>query len=211
MHSFRGTHIDASSHQYTLTLATQTNAIPLPAVPEVFGVRLPQSSDCLTAVDFDLIPNKPPPGVKLYDEELVEEIEDASSDSEEDEEDEDMEPAEPYPQAGGPSNGPGSAQFGQANQGGQGAYQPPPQDYPVHEEAPFPISAIADPSDMPMHGSDDGGDDGEEDGLFAGGDDDDEDSDAMEEVQTTLADDGTGGEGGTNGVKRKLQEDDDYD
>ncbi|TFK76069.1 hypothetical protein BDN72DRAFT_731880, partial [Pluteus cervinus] len=27
--------------EYTLSLATQTNAVPLPAVQEVFGVRLP--------------------------------------------------------------------------------------------------------------------------------------------------------------------------
>ncbi|KLO18074.1 transcription factor TAFII-31, partial [Schizopora paradoxa] len=27
--------------EYTLSLAAQTNAIPLPSVPEVFGVRLP--------------------------------------------------------------------------------------------------------------------------------------------------------------------------
>lgn len=69
-----------------LSLAAQTNAVPLPAVPEVFGVRLPPPSDCLTSVDFDLVPNKPPPGVKLYDEE-IEEVEESED------EDEDMEPA----------------------------------------------------------------------------------------------------------------------
>ena len=68
-----------------LSLAAQTNAIPLPTVPEVFGVRLPPAADCLTSVDFDLIPSKPPPGVKLYDEE-IEEVEES------DDEDEDMEP-----------------------------------------------------------------------------------------------------------------------
>jgi hypothetical protein len=72
--------------QYTLSLAAQVNAQPLPAVPEVFGVRLPPASECLTSVDFDLVPNKPPPGVKLYDEE-IEEVEESED------EDGDMEPA----------------------------------------------------------------------------------------------------------------------
>ncbi|KAH9938494.1 uncharacterized protein B0H18DRAFT_967431, partial [Fomitopsis serialis] len=64
-----------------------SNQLRPPALrPEVFGVRLPPANDCLTSVDFDLVPNKPPPGVKLYDEE-VEEVEESE------EEDEDMEPA----------------------------------------------------------------------------------------------------------------------
>lgn len=64
-----------------LSLAAKTNAKPLPAVPEVYGVRLPPPKNCLTAVDFDIIPNKPPPGVKLTEDE----------DDEGDEEDEDDE------------------------------------------------------------------------------------------------------------------------
>ncbi|ETW84545.1 hypothetical protein HETIRDRAFT_244038, partial [Heterobasidion irregulare TC 32-1] len=40
--------------EYTLSLATQTNAQPLPAVPETFGLRLPPPAECLTAVDFAL-------------------------------------------------------------------------------------------------------------------------------------------------------------
>ena len=48
----------------------------------------------------------------------------------------------------------------------------------------------------------DGSDIEDEDGLFAGGDEDEESDAAMEEVQTGLA---------TNGVKRKLVEEDDYD
>ena len=48
----------------------------------MFGVRLPPPSECLTAVDFDLIPNKPPPEVKQYDEEL-EEVEESESDEDE--------------------------------------------------------------------------------------------------------------------------------
>ncbi|KAI9454623.1 hypothetical protein F5148DRAFT_424645 [Russula earlei] len=48
--------------EYTLSLATQTNAQPLPAVPEVSGLRLPPANECLTAIDFDLVPNRPPAG-----------------------------------------------------------------------------------------------------------------------------------------------------
>jgi transcription initiation factor TFIID subunit 9B len=178
--------------QYILSLATQVNATPLPAVPEVFGVRLPQPSDCLTSVDFDLIPNKPPPGVKLYDEE-IEEIEESESEEEE-EDDEEMEPA-PIPHS--TSMPPPS----------QPAGTPMAVDV-VREDAPFPISAIATPSDMDMIGTPAAGagqaEDGseEEDGLFAGGDDEEEESDGMEEVQTT---------GPANGIKRKLVEEDDYD
>ncbi|KAF5388091.1 hypothetical protein D9615_000242 [Tricholomella constricta] len=180
--------------EYILSLATQVNATPLPAVPEVFGVRLPQASDCLTSIDFDLVPNKPPPGVKLYDEE-IEEIEESES---EEEEDEDMEPA-PIPIPLGTASTPAATHIA--------------VDHVMREEAPFPISAIATPSDIDMLGTpggvgsgqavDEGSDAAEEeDGLFAGGDDEEEESDGMEEVQTTDV---------NNGVKRKLVEEDDYD
>jgi len=178
--------------EYTLSLASQTNSVPLPSVPEVFGVRLPPASETLTSVDFDLIPNKPPPGTKLYDEE-VEEVEEFESEDEEDE-DEDMEPtAIPGP---GPSR---------------------QQDLRV---AVGPVSAIQTPSDIDMLGTpagraaDEGSDAAEEEeGLFAGGDDDDDDDDdaddtggdedAMGEVQTTTNTNG--------GIKRKLVEEEDYD
>lgn len=185
--------------QYILSLATQVNATPLPAVPEVFGVRLPQPSDCLTAIDFDLVPNKPPPGVKFYDEE-VEEIEESESEKDDDNDDDDdeMEPATIPQSSGTDSTGPSTANM--------------TVDQAMKDEAPFPISAIATPSDIdmlgtPMGGAGQGADDGsdaaeEEDGLFAGGDDEEEESDGMEEVQTTSA---------NNGVKRKLVEEDDYD
>lgn len=87
----------------------------------------------------------------------------------------------------------------------------PASEQPTREEAPFPISAFAAPSDMDVIGTpagnrmetEDGSDAGEEeDGLFAGGDDEEEGSDGMEEVSTTEP---------TNGVKRKLVEEDDYD
>ena len=171
----------------------------MPAVPEVFGVRLPPSADSLTSVDFDLVPNKPPPGVKLYDEE-IEEVEESESD-----EDEDMEPAaipEPSPIRNTTSNA---------------VLQDHAMD--VSHDAPFPISAIETPSDIDMLGTpvvaagvrartvtEEGSDAAEEEeGLFAGGDDEEEEeSDAMEEVQTAAGDT-------VNGVKRKLVEEDDYD
>lgn len=182
--------------EYILSLATQTNAQPLPPVNEVFGVRAPSVEECLTSVDFDLVPNKPPVGVKLYDEE-VEEIEEteSESESEEDDEDMDMERAD-IPTATATAPTPMAA----PDVGGE------------QESAPFPISAIASQADVEMMtpgGGDEGSDggDGDEDGLFAGGDDEDEDSEGMEEVQDAL--DGASSAGG--GVKRKLQEDDDYD
>ncbi|KAH7887891.1 transcription initiation factor IID, 31kD subunit-domain-containing protein [Phlebopus sp. FC_14] len=170
--------------EYLLSLASQTNAAPLPAVSEVFGVRLPPASETLTAVNFDLVPNKPPPTVKLYDEE-IEEIEEEAEESapgvQEDEEDEDadMEPAAI------PLSNPATS----------------PTDVEMGTSTPAPVVAGVAP--------DDGSDGGEEaDGLFGGGgDDDDDDSnadDTMEEVQTTLSTP-------SNGVKRKLVEEEDYD
>jgi len=163
---------------------------------------MPQASDCLTSIDFDLVPNKPPPGIKLYDEE-IEEIEESES---EEEEDEDMEPTV-ISQPSVTDNVPPPA-------------TPMAVDPVVREEAPFPISAIATPSDMDMIGTPMGGgagpghlpDEGsdaaeEEDGLFAGGDDEEE-SDAMEEVQTELQ---TKAQTASNGIKRKLMEEEDYD
>jgi transcription initiation factor TFIID subunit 9B len=73
--------LNKASLQYVLALATQTNAIPLPSVPEVFGVRLPPPKDRLTSVDFDILPNKPPPGVKVYEEEITEETDDDDDDA----------------------------------------------------------------------------------------------------------------------------------
>ena len=174
--------------QYLLSLASEVNAAPLPAVPEVFGVRLPPNSECLTSVDFDLIPNKPPPGVKIYDEE-VEEIEESESSEEE------FEEPEP-PQSGG---------WNRANGTPSSVSQ---QDHIM--DTPFPISAIATPADVDMLGPSAGsrqdadeGSEVDEEGLFGGGDDDEEESDGMEEVQT--------GSAPANGVKRKLVEEDDYD
>jgi transcription initiation factor TFIID subunit 9B len=179
-------------YKYVLSLASEVNAAPLPPVPEVFGVRLPPASECLTSVDFDLIPHKPPPGVKLYDEEIEEIEESDSEEEEEEEEDADMEPAISEPATVPPKVTPVALQ-------------------PVRE-APFPISAFAAPTDIDMIGptaetrvdAEEGSEavEEEEEGLFAGGDDEEEESDAMEEVSTTEP---------AGGVKRKLVEEDDYD
>lgn len=145
----------------------------------MFGVRLPQQSECLTSIDFDLVPNKPPPGKPQFDE--IEEIVESES-----EDDEDMEPA-PIPFS---ASAPGPAS------------QEPQSMAMEVEETPFPISAIQTDITAPAPPADEGSDAGDHEDLFAGGDDD-EGSDAMEEVQT--------GESATNGVKRKLVEEDDYD
>lgn len=75
--------------QFILSLATQTNSTPLPAVPEVFGVRHPPAKDCLVSVDFNLVPNKPPPNIPQYEEEEYEETDEEGDEDEEDEDDED--------------------------------------------------------------------------------------------------------------------------
>ncbi len=170
-----------------LSLATQTNSVPLPSVPEVYGVRLPPASECLTAVDFDLVPNKPPPGVKLFDEE-IEEVEESESD------DDDMEPAPlPAPQA----------------------QQQPQQYQPQQQQAYIPPIAPAlphTPSDVDMLTpgavpAEEGSEAEEDDGLFAGGDEEEEESadEAMEDVTAS------GGVDAANGMKRKLVEEEDYD
>jgi Transcription initiation factor IID, 31kD subunit len=175
-----------------LSLAAQTNAVPLPAVPEVFGVRLPPASECLTAVDFDLIPNKPPTEVKQYDEE-VEEVEESESD-----EDEEMEQADipSVPSSGW--NAPGTQQP-QQSLAAQVQMQVNPMLHPM---------AVQTPSDVDMlgvvGGGDDASEDEEEDGLFAGGEEEEESGDeAMEEV--------TASQPTENGGKRKLMEEEDYD
>lgn len=165
-----------------LSLATQTNSTPLPSVPEVFGVRLPPASECLTSVDFDLVPNKPPPGVKLYDEE-IEEVEESED------EDEDMEPATiPAPQG-----------------------QAPKEEQATQEAVPMPLGARQSPSDVDMmtpviaapeevsEGEDAGG-------LFSGGEEEEEES--GDEAMDVAA---PAGEDASAGIKRKLVEEEDYD
>ncbi|KAH8118332.1 transcription initiation factor IID, 31kD subunit-domain-containing protein [Phellopilus nigrolimitatus] len=143
--------------EYILSLAAQTNAIPLPSVPEVFGVRTPASPHVLTQVNFDLVPNKPPPRVKQYDEE-VEEVEEESDE-------EDVAQADAMMQDVASAPVPSLRPFST------------PSDADM--ASPGPVVSAAVPGD---EGSDIGQDD--EDGLFgAGGDDDSDADDAMESVE----------------------------
>ena len=111
-------------------------------------------------------------------------------DESESDEDEDMEPA-PLPSAAGQS---------QAQQQ-QRAYVPPV------------VGAAHTPSDVDMLTpggvpAEEGSEAEEDDGLFAGGDEEEEESgdEAMEDVTASGA-----GDAATNGVKRKLVEEEDYD
>ncbi|GES93683.1 transcription initiation factor TFIID subunit 9 [Rhizophagus clarus] len=47
--------------EFLAQLAKERNREPLPPVPEKYGLRLPPDRHCLTAVNFQLIP-EPPPG-----------------------------------------------------------------------------------------------------------------------------------------------------
>ena len=88
-----------------LSLAAKTNSKPLPSVPEVFGVRLPPAKHCLTAVDFDLLPNKPPPGFKLTEGSDEDDDEEGYADDGDDEDgrqNDDMEMADIDAMASGP-------------------------------------------------------------------------------------------------------------
>ncbi len=168
--------------QYMLSLATQTNAVPLPSVPEVFGVRLPPPSERLTSVDFDLVPNKPPPGEKLYDEE-IEEVEESED------EDEDMEPI-PTPVA---------------------TQQTSSQEQFMQEPIPAPIGAVNTPSDIdmmtPVIAAPEEVSEGEEgQGLFSGGEEEEEES-ADEAMDISIP----SAVSPSNGIKRKLVEEEDYD
>jgi transcription initiation factor TFIID subunit 9B len=182
-----------------MSLASETNAQPLPSVPEVFGVRLPPSSEQLTAIDFNLVPNKPPPTVKIYDEE-IEEVEESESDldtehdgaglAEDEDQDEDMEPT-PLPSATIPAALPPHLQ--QAGAPAVTAYAPATVATDI-EMAPTPADGEGD-AGTEGDGSDVGDD---EDGLFAGGDDDNDDDETMADTAAS-------------GAKRKLVEEDDYD
>lgn len=146
---------------------------------EVFGLRLPPPNERLTAIDFDLIPNRPPPEEKQFDEEIEEIAESASED-----EDDDMEPATipaAPPQA---ITAPHTAAVNSVN-----AVHTPSEDVEMAD------TSAAVPNEV-EEGSD------EDDGLFAGGEESGVDE-PMEEV--------TAAEDLTDGLKRKLVEEDDYD
>ncbi|GAA5944483.1 uncharacterized protein JCM15063_006378 [Sporobolomyces koalae] len=46
--------------EFLLQLATQVNSVPLPAVPEVYGIRLPPVAQRLTAPNFSIVPRTEP-------------------------------------------------------------------------------------------------------------------------------------------------------
>ncbi|GAA6023510.1 hypothetical protein JCM11491_006608 [Sporobolomyces phaffii] len=53
--------------EFLLQLATQVNSVPLPPVPEVYGVRLPPAAHRLTAPNFSIVPRSGPPPPPLDD------------------------------------------------------------------------------------------------------------------------------------------------
>ncbi|KAG0347099.1 Transcription initiation factor TFIID subunit 9B [Podila humilis] len=53
--------------EFLLELAEEKNKVPLPLIPEKYGIRLPQERHCLTAINFQLIPELPPRGTILKD------------------------------------------------------------------------------------------------------------------------------------------------
>ena len=149
---------------------------------EVFGLRLPPQNERLTAIDFDLLPNRPPPEEKQFDEEIEEIVESASED-----EDEDMEPATipPAPTRSQPQ----VAAVTAAVVNPVSAVRTPSEDVEMRD------TSVAAPNEV-EEGSD------EDDGLFAGGEESGADE-PMEEVAAT--------EDHADGLKRKLVEEDDYD
>lgn len=158
---------------------------------ETYGVRLPPAKYCLTAIDFDLVPNKPPP------QDVLHLSEDEGEDDGEDEEDEaeideamDEDPLSPRRDADGDT-----AMF---TPGTDGVAVVSSMDaLGLLTGAPPANAAEADASD-----SDDG-----PDGLF---EDDDEDEQEDESQDPTA---GTASAVAVPqvGEKRKLNEDDEYD
>ncbi|KAF8528973.1 TFIID-31kDa-domain-containing protein [Hysterangium stoloniferum] len=124
--------------EYLLSLAAQTNATPLPPVSEAFGIRLPPSKDRLTAVNFDLVPNRMPPGINLYEEEVEEEVTES-------EEEDDMQGIEEQPKPRGPVAPPIMARDSSADD----------------VDMARPTSEVSDGDDGEdgLFGADDGGDD----------------------------------------------------
>jgi hypothetical protein len=155
-------------------------------VPEVFGLRLPPANECLTAIDFDLVPNRPPPEEKQFDEEVEEIVESASED-----EDEDMEPAT-IPPANAVSQSQAATSI---------APHPTVANSVNAVRTPSEDVEMADTSAAVPNEVEEGSE--EDDGLFAGGEESGADE-PMEEVTTAT-------EEQADGLKRKLVEEDDYD
>lgn len=80
-----------------LQLASQVNSMPLPSVPEVYGIRLPQPAQRLTAPNFSLVKPVPKTAATTTTTEQNgttaenDEEDDEEEDDDEDEDDEEME------------------------------------------------------------------------------------------------------------------------
>lgn len=48
---------DPLPRELLLSMARHCNSIPLPQIPERFGVRLPEEKYCLTAANYDVVPD----------------------------------------------------------------------------------------------------------------------------------------------------------
>jgi transcription initiation factor TFIID subunit 9B len=171
-----------------MSLAAETNAKPLPAVPEVFGLRHPPESECLTHVDFDLVPNRPPPDVKAWDE-VLEEVEEPSDDEEAEEEEEEEELAEDMVAPARRAR----ASTSQSEDTYMGDASSAPGEVPASGNHTPDVEMRGTPVDAGPTGADE---DDEDDGLF-GGDDDEMSADEAPPPPPTM--------------QRKLVEEDDYD
>lgn len=158
---------------------------------ETYGVRLPPQKYCLTAIDFDLVPNKPPP------QDVAVLSSDEGDDDGDDEEDEaeideamDEDPLSPRRDMDGDTTMLTPGPDGLAGPSSMDALGLLSSTLQGHQPEP-------DASD-----SDDG-----PDGLFEDDDEDDQDDDS----QGAPAAGGSTGAAPQIGEKRKLNEDDEYD
>lgn len=53
--------------EFLLELAQEKNKMPLPLIPEKYGIRLPADKYCLTGINFSIVPDAPPPPKSNYD------------------------------------------------------------------------------------------------------------------------------------------------
>ncbi|KAG8740920.1 Transcription initiation factor TFIID subunit 9 [Ceratobasidium sp. 428] len=162
-----------------LALATKTNAQPLPTISDTYGTRIPPAKQALTSVDFDIVPNKPPPG--MNDPETFEE------EYEEWEEDDTPE-VPPAPAA---------------------------DDLMVMDDPDEPIALVDETA--PIQGGEAGEaapqaeeEDNDADDLFGDAEADDDDN-KMDQDTTTAEPAPASGSPSAGGVKRKIEEDDNYD
>lgn len=160
---------------------------------ETYGVRLPPQKYQLTAVDFDLLPNKPPPQDVLH----------LSSDGEDDEAEDDDEgdEAEVNEAMDEDPLSPRRDMDGDTNMLTPGAEDP----MPVASMDSLGLTFSSKPADANDSDSDDG-----PDGLFED-DDEDEQEDDDQDSGAAAAAGGAAQSAPQVGDKRKLNEDDEYD